>query len=614
MDQTLLSFLTFILIYTSNITAQQVYSGNSVFNCDSKDENGPSTAFLYTCNAKNPSCQAFLIFRSQHPYKSVKDISNLTSSNPIELASINNVSEVTVFPTNYEVIVPVNCSCSGVYYQANSSYIISDISESSDTYYSIANSTYQGLSTCSSLIDQNTYKPTELFSGLELRVPLRCACPTSAQISNGTQYLLTYLVNPDDSDNSLQDISDQFNISIQNLLNSNYFLEEDPIIFPSTTILVPLKTKPSPKVVQVLPIASHSHPSNQNLKKNRYIIIGVVTSSSFLVLFAFIAIVAYHYYKNLDKTKGMKICDLPEELLVEIASADRVLKVFLFEELKAATDNFSPISKLSSSVYRGVLNGEMVVIKKTSADVSKEVNILNKINHCNVIRLYGVCEDNGYIYLVYEFMVNGSLSDWLSKKSSPFVHSWNRRVEIALDIANGIHYLHNFMDPACVHKDINSGNVLLSHVLRAKIANLGLASLAEMKENITSSRVVGTIGYMAPEYLETGSVTSKIDIYAFGVVLLELITGKNVIMVQDGKELLLSEAIITIMEGDNVEEEMIKCMDQSLERNFQMDLVLAIAKLSVACLTRDPASRPNMGEVVSALIRIQMDSFRRESS
>ncbi|XVF17813.1 hypothetical protein REPUB_Repub10bG0156800 [Reevesia pubescens] len=127
--------------------ARQSYSGNSVRNCDGSDEKSPSSAFLYTCNGEKLSCQAFLIFKAQPPYDSVSTIPNLTSADPLELAYINNISLSTILPKNKEVIVPVNCPCSGQYYQANTSYIIPSMQ---DTYFSIANNTYQGLSTYNS--------------------------------------------------------------------------------------------------------------------------------------------------------------------------------------------------------------------------------------------------------------------------------------------------------------------------------------------------------------------------------------------------------------------------------------------------------------------------------
>ncbi|CAK9171779.1 unnamed protein product [Ilex paraguariensis] len=169
-----------------------------------------------------------------------------------------------------------------------------------------------------------------------------------------------------------------------------------------------------------------------------------------------------------EKTKGV----LPEDILVEIATFDKGPKVLNFEELKVETDNFSARSKIRGFVHRGVFRWEILVIMRMGIDVSKEVNILTKINHFNLIKLN---EHHRHFYLAYEYMENDSLREWLHNKSSRETESWTCRIQIALDVANGINYLHNFTKPAYVHKDIKSSNVLLDSNLRAKIGNFSLS-------------------------------------------------------------------------------------------------------------------------------------------
>ncbi|PIA55598.1 hypothetical protein AQUCO_00700124v1 [Aquilegia coerulea] len=606
MNHIILSFFLFFCYFTSKISAQQKYSGNSVLDCGKTDETVPSPDFLYTCNSNESSCRAFLIFKSQPPYNSISTISKLTSSNLSELSIINNVSSFTVFPTSKEVIVPVNCSCLGQYFQANSSYVIPSKLE---TYFTIANYTYQGLSACNSLIAENPYTEKDLLPGFEVRVPLRCACPTSEQIAMGTKYLLTYSVFWGDN---VTTISERFNVSRNSILDANGFSQYEPTLFPFTTLLIPIPVEPSSSqtIVQSRQIAIPGTLSPRKLesKKRLYLGVGISLSSALLVLICVTLAILLLRHRKMHNAINKKKWVLPEELLVGIANVDRVLKIFVFEELKLATNNFDSGSKMEGSVYRGALGGEVVVIKKVHNDLWKEAKILNKLNHFNLIRLYGVCEDNGYAYLVFEYMENGCLRNWLCKKNCPSVQSWIHRVQIALDVANGIHYLHNFTDPVYVHKDIKSSNILLDGNLRAKISNFGLATSTETTENrFFSSKFVGTRGYMAPEYLEIGLVTPKVDVYAFGVVMLELITGKNVVMIHDGIELLLSSAVISIVEGKNVEFELYNFLDPSLNAIYRIDLALAVAKLSVACLKQDPAKRPCMDAVVSTLMRIQRD-------
>lgn len=223
----------------SCINAQQKYSGNSVLTCDNGDDSGPSPAVLYACNGRYSSCQAFLIFKSEPPYNSVPAISMLMSSSPGELARINNVTSLYVFPAGKEVIVPVNCACSDQYYQANTTFHMLDKEQ---TYFIIGNNTYQGLSTCDSLKKAKRYSEFSLSPGLELHIPLRCACPTRRQAENGTRFLLTYSINWDDK---LSDIGERFNVSEKSIIDANGFISEDnPTIFPFTTILIPLRTEP----------------------------------------------------------------------------------------------------------------------------------------------------------------------------------------------------------------------------------------------------------------------------------------------------------------------------------------------------------------------------------
>lgn len=607
---TLIVFILFLL-FTPKLKAQQSYAGNSVMDCDNTDDAVSSPAFLYTCNGQKQSCKSFLIFKSQPPYDSLSAISNLTSSDPSELARINIISDNTLLlPQGKEVIVPVVCSCSGQYYEAKTSFSIPSIY---DTYFTIANSTYQGLSTCNALLSQNNYSALSLEPGLKLQVPLRCACPTRNQTLNGTKFLLTYLVSWDDS---VYKVSERFNVSTKSVLNANGFTEDDPTLFPFTTILIPLSVEPSSSQTRIhypppllSPPVSPIHGKRRSKKVYVWIGIGVLVIVLCLIIFA---VLFYHQKKGSQKNTGGKSkLDLQEELYVSIAKVDAGLKLYKYEELKSATEDFSNKHWLGGSVYRGFLSGKVLVaIKKMSKDVSEEVKLLQKINHFNLISLLGACEHSKDFYLVYEFMENGSLRNWLS---CPQVLGWNHRVQIALDIANGLHYLHNFTSPAYVHKDIKSTNVLLNKDLRAKIANFSLARSAEKETYGFSSLKFAQVskGYMAPEYIEYGLVTPAIDVYAFGVVMLELVTGKEAVFTEDGVEVLLSEAIFSVMEGGNGEVEPVGLIDPNLNVEHLMEFAVRLIKLSLACLAEEPEDRPRMPQVLSSVLKIQLDAKRK---
>lgn len=608
-----LSFLVFLLLCTSNLRAQQGYSGNEVLDCDNKGRTVPSPSYLYTCNGHSLSCQAFMIFKSQANYSSVSSISRLLSTDSLELARINNVSVSDSFPINKEVIIPVNCSCSGQYYQANASYITDDV----DTYYSLATGVYQGLSSCNALMGENPYDANDLFGGLDLLVPLRCACPSRNQTADGTKYLLTYPISEGDN---FSELSVRFNASYHDTASANGFSEqEEPTIYPSTTILIPLAREPlSSQTIIHHPITispfQSLHPFiNNNIKKRSHsklrFSIGMAVAS-LLVLCALVAVAIWYDKKWMKRADGKKKSILPKDTLKAITDVNHELKVFSCEELNAATQDFSSEYRIEGSVYRGVVRGNTVAVKEVRRDVSEEVNLLHKLNHFNLISLSGIGMGQERCYLVYEYMENGSLKHWLLDRSRSELLSWNQRVQIALDIANGLDYLHNFAEPPYVHANITSSNVLLNSNLRAKIANFSMARSSQVGKigNAITRTVEGTLGCMAPEYLEGGLVTPKIDAYAFGVVMLELITGKDAVIKHDGREKLLSSVMISIVEGRNAQVELGNFLDSTMRGGSRVDLAQAMAKLSVACLRQDPASRPSLGEVVSILLRVQMES------
>lgn len=602
-----------VVFFASHIDSQQEYSGNTVLSCHNSDDSGPSPAFLYTCNAQS-SCRAFLIFKSDPPYNSVPTISMLMSTSPGGLAGINDVTKLAVFPTGKEVIVPVNCSCSGQYYQANTTFQIPD---NQHTYFIIGNNTYQGLSTCDSLMRANIYGEFSLSAGLELDVPLRCACPTKQQAEDGTKYLLTYSVGWHDN---FSNIGARFNASARSISDANGFIPgEEPAIFPFTTILVPLETEPSSSQTKTRfprpPLEPPPPGSDSRSSKRRlYLGAGIAAGCFLLGLIVFFSAVFLTYKERTKvvlkrKTKSV----LPEDLLVEIASVDSVLKVFEFKKLKKATGNFTSKSRIKGSVFRAELEGETVAVKEMKIDALDEVNILSKLNHFNLIKLQGVCNNGSCFYLVFEYMENGSLREWLHKDRSKHNQSWSKRIQIALDVANGLHYLHNFTKPAYVHKQIKSSNILLTKNLRAKIANFSLARTVKgAKPSASNTLVVGTRGYMAPEYVEAGLMKPTVDVYAFGVVMLEVITGKDAVIIQDEEEVLLSAAMTSLMERGNPEIELSQFLDPCLLGNKGIESAIRIAKLSVACLKKDPASRPSMGEVATTLLKIHLDLRKSE--
>lgn len=227
------------------------------------------------------------------------------------------------------------------------------------------------------------------------------------------------------------------------------------------------------------------------------------------------------------------------------------------------------------------------------------------------MKLEGFCiePEGANCYLVYEFVESGSLHSWLHRTKSRKL-SWKTRLRIAIDVANGLQYLHEHIKPRVVHKDIRSSNILLDRNLRAKIANFGLAKSGR---NAITMHVVGTQGYIAPEYLAYGLVSFKIDVFSFGVVLLELISRKEAID-EHGRNLWLSFGGILEGKEDEKEKRLKEWMDDDLlEESCCMKSITNVIAVAVACVNSDPSKRPSMVDVVYALCKCTDNLFSDSS-
>ena len=237
------------------------------------------------------------------------------------------------------------------------------------------------------------------------------------------------------------------------------------------------------------------------------------------------------------------------------------------------------------------------------------------------MKLVGMCVGGSeQLYLVYEYAENGSLNDCLSNQAAigrdRFTQSaaylpWTARVRIALDVASGLEYIHNYTNPSFVHKDVKSSNILLDGQFRAKLANFGMAKSAasEGEGPLLTRHIAGTQGYMAPEYLEHGLVTVKADVFAYGVVLLEILSGKEAIVrPEDGeRERALSDIIHDVLDvtaGGRQTVQLRAFMDPQLHSTYPMDIALSVASLARTCVDADPAVRPSMKDVTFALSKM----------
>ncbi|KAI4308366.1 hypothetical protein L6164_031457 [Bauhinia variegata] len=525
-----------------------------------------------------------------------------------------------VIPETPNLIVPVNCSCtgSGLYYQHNSSYVL----KRNETYLSVSGSAFQWLTTCQALMAQNTYGERDLRPGDNLRVPLRCACPTSKQTQAGFKYLITYMISQGET---ISSIAQQFGIDYRSVLDANML--SGTTIFFDTPIMVPLRQEPNRTQLVTAtpppppsPVPSGDGDSDSSTK---WVIVGIAVGAGLVVILGIFVFFYCLHRRRQSQSPGAKKVSVSEidttnknlfdsstneswsVSLNGLRDAVDSLTVYKFEELQKATNFFSEKNRIKGSIYRASFKGDDAAIKELKGDVSGEINILKRINHTNIIRLSGFCVHKGNTYLVYEFAENGSLDDWLhsNKHENSTTLNWKRRVQIAYDVADALNYLHNYTNPVHIHKNLNSGNVLLDSNFRAKVSNFGLARTVDEEEGgfQLTRHVIGTRGYMAPEYTEHGIIAPKMDVFAFGVVILELLSGREAIV---GEQMLVA-SISEPLEGDDKRDKLGAFMDPMLGSEYPLDLANSLAQLAKRCVLQDQNSRPTVSEVLMTLSKIQ---------
>ncbi|XP_010681365.2 proline-rich receptor-like protein kinase PERK9 [Beta vulgaris subsp. vulgaris] len=286
---------------------------------------------------------------------------------------------------------------------------------------------------------------------------------------------------------------------------------------------------------------------------------------------------------------------------------------FTYPELYEATSGFSDEKLLGEGgfgrVYKGLLaDGRVVAVKQLNIgggqgerEFKAEVEIISRIHHRHLVSLVGYCISESKRLLVYDYVSNNTLHFHLHGKGRP-VMDWETRVKIAVGAARGMTYLHEDCHPRIIHRDIKSSNILLDNNFEAQVADFGLAKLAMDAETHVSTRVMGTFGYMAPEYATTGKLTEKSDVFSFGVVLLELITGRKPV---DESQPLGDESLVEWARpllSHALETGELECLvDARLEKNYIESEMLRMIEAAAACVRHSAVKRPRMGLVVRAL-------------
>ncbi|PWA70913.1 hypothetical protein CTI12_AA285630 [Artemisia annua] len=322
--------------------------------------------------------------------------------------------------------------------------------------------------------------------------------------------------------------------------------------------------------------------------------------SLLLVLLAALVIIVGRVY-----VKKFKNIDVVDDWEIDVGP-----HTFCYKELKDATKSFHDKGLLgfggSGKVYKGVLpdSGSEIAVKRISRDSKQgpkefvsEISTVGRLRHRNLVQLLGWCRWKGEFFLVYDFMANGSLEKYIHNNAK-MILSWEQRFKIINGVSNGLVYLHEGWEQTVLHRDIKAGNVLLDSEWNGRLGDFGLAKLYDHGSNATTTKVVGTLGYLAPELTRTGKPTTSSDVYAFGALLLEVVCGRKPIEMKASPE----ELILVDWVWDKLHEgALLKVVDSRLNGKFDEVEVTMVLKLGLMCSNDEPSLRPTMRQVITYL-------------
>ncbi|XP_058110153.1 wall-associated receptor kinase-like 20 [Magnolia sinica] len=342
--------------------------------------------------------------------------------------------------------------------------------------------------------------------------------------------------------------------------------------------------------------------------------LGLEAAMGALALFMILMAAAAITVRKSRKFSGTAGLAKVREDMLKASTGGKSAPMFRLKELKKATDGFSKERMLGSGgfgeVYKGVLeDGSLVAVKsakvgniKSNQQVLNEVGILSQVNHKNLVRLLGCCVEADPPLLVYEYISNGTLHNHLRRSVVPTFLGWKMRLNIALQTAEALAYLHSSAHTPIYHRDVKSTNILLDDELNAKVADFGLSRLARPGLSHVSTCAQGTLGYLDPEYYRNYQLTDKSDVYSYGVVLLELLTSQRAIDFSRHPDDVNLAVFVTQRAREG---RVMDVVDRRLLTDEPLVVVVRsvelFAELALACLREKKGERPSMKEVVQEL-------------
>ncbi|KAK7319400.1 hypothetical protein RJT34_04121 [Clitoria ternatea] len=397
--------------------------------------------------------------------------------------------------------------------------------------------------------------------------------------------------------------------SLQVLDVSNNNLTGDIPTNGSFSMFTPISFNNNPQLNNLTsPVTPVSPPQATSGKSNTGAIAGGVAAGA-AVLFAAPAIALAYWQRRKSQDYFFDVA-AEEDPEVHLGQ----LKRFSLRELQVATDSFSNKNILGrggfGKVYEGRLtDGSLVAVKRLKEERTQggelqfqtEVEMISLAVHRNLLRLRGFCMTPTERLLVYPYMSNGSVASCLRDRpdSQPALE-WSKRKRIALGAARGLAYLHDHCDPKIIHRDVKAANILLDDNFEAVVGDFGLAKLMNYKDTHVTTAVRGTIGHIAPEYLSTGKSSEKTDVFGYGVMLLELITGQrafDLARLANDDDVMLLDWVKGLLKDKRLE----TLVDADLEGNYDVEEVEEVIQVALLCTQGSPVERPKMSEVVRML-------------
>ncbi|CAL1358352.1 unnamed protein product [Linum trigynum] len=604
---------------------------------------------LKTCNSSS-SCETFAILHTNPFFSSLSNLTLFLNLNRVAIAEANELPPKTeYFKKDQSLLIPLTCKCSKGGFEAE----LVKTTVKGDSFSSIAGS-LEGLTNIDGIRTRNpNVGPWNLGEKARILIPLRCGCPEAPL--DKARIFLTYPVLPGDS---ISTLSIKFNASPESIVSANPQLQAK--LQPFTSVLIPVTEKP-----HILFPNFRLRRKKMRRKVGMYVavICGVILGCIAIAAGVFVALMqlkkreAQKQGNQLGKKQRSKDADVelqqlslsvrttsdkkvsfessqhenvdlnhPHSQIVEATTPRQkrtILESYTVEEIQRATEDFDSGNHIQGSVYHGRLNGKNMAIKRLKSEhVSKiEFGILSNPTHHHpkILKVLGTClseEGSNCSYLVFEYAKNGSLKDWLHgglAMKNQFIAScycfltWDQRLKICLDVAVGLQYMHHIMSPSYVHMKLRSRNIFLDEEFTAKIGNFAMAKLVEEDDQID-------IDYLAPEYVNQEVIAPSIDIFAYGVVLLEVLSGKTAMARGDEKgkgSVKLCESVKRVLDSEN-DVDLKEWIDGVLGDGYSLDEALTLANLARTCVDEDPSLRPSAGDIVEKLSALVEESSMGE--